>query len=75
MAVARYSAETSQAVSDGGAPRSIPMGMSATAIIEEFTGFKIDPRIIGAISLRSNVSSVGMERPGLVRRVSQVMRG
>ena len=57
MAVARYRPVTSQAVSDGGAPSAAPMGISATAIIDELTGLSTVPRSIGAISLRSNPSS------------------
>jgi hypothetical protein len=32
------------------------MGMRATAIMEEFTGFKTEPRIIGMMSFRSKAS-------------------
>lgn len=55
-AVARYSPETSHAVSAGDAPSALPIGTSATAIIEELTGFSTDPRTIGAISRRSKRS-------------------
>jgi hypothetical protein len=75
MAVAMYSPETSQAVCAGGAPSATPMGMSATAIIEEFTGFKIAPRIIGAMSARSNPSSGPAARSDRGRRVGNEVTG
>ena len=46
--MARYSPEISQAVSAGDAPNAAPIGTSATEMIEELTGLRIEPTIIGA---------------------------
>ncbi|MEU9023467.1 hypothetical protein [Actinomadura sp. NPDC048394] len=65
--MARYSAEISQAVRDGGAPNAAPIGTSATEMIDEFTGFRTLPSIIGARSRRSNPSG-GRSAPAPRRR-------
>ncbi len=63
-AVARYSAETSHTVSEGGAPKATPMGTRATAIIEELIGFSTEPRTIGAMSRRSKPLGAGRAARG-----------
>ena len=50
IAVAKYRAETSQAVCEGGAPNAWPIGIKATEIIEELIGLRIDPKTIGVIN-------------------------
>jgi hypothetical protein len=42
-----------------GAPNAAPIGASATAMTEEFTGLSIAPSIIGASSRRSNAGTGG----------------
>jgi len=50
IAVARYKAETSQAVLEGGTPNACPIGINATDIIEELIGLRMDPNTIGKIN-------------------------
>ncbi|MGC0363940.1 hypothetical protein ABH922_001924 [Rhodococcus sp. 27YEA15] len=57
--VARYRADTSHAVCDGGAPSARPMGIRATAMIVELTGLRIEPRIIAGSSRRLKPGFVG----------------
>ena len=59
MEVARYSADTSQAVSAAGAPSEVAIGTSATAMIDELIGFRMAPSIIGDSSRRSKRSGGG----------------
>ncbi|GAA4986566.1 hypothetical protein GCM10025734_10880 [Kitasatospora paranensis] len=40
----------------GAAPNAAPIGTRDTEMIEEFTGFRTEPRIIGASSLRSKAA-------------------
>lgn len=47
IAVARWSAETSQAVRAGRAPKAAPMGTSVTAMIVELIGLRTAPRMMG----------------------------